>query len=60
MTELRDFTREALARGASRDEVRGVLQQAGWRADEIGQALAQFADVPFQLPVPRPRAYASP
>jgi hypothetical protein len=60
MTELRDFTREALARGASRDEVRGVLQQAGWRADEVSQALGQFADVPFPVPVPRPRAYASP
>ncbi|MGV3720992.1 MAG: DUF5671 domain-containing protein [Actinomycetota bacterium] len=60
MTELREFTRAALASGAGRDEIRDVLHRAGWRADEVSQALGQFAEVQFQLPVPRPRAYGSP
>lgn len=60
MTELREFTRAALADGANRDEIRDVLLRAGWRADEVNQALAQFAEVPFRLPVPKPRAYGSP
>lgn len=60
MTELSEFTRDALSHGHSREEVREVLRQAGWRSDEVEQALSHFADLPFPVPVPRPRAYASP
>jgi hypothetical protein len=55
MTKLDQFVRDALLAGKTREEVRAVLQQAGWHPDEIDDALAQFADVDFPIPVPRRR-----
>ena len=55
MSELMLFVREALTRGASRDEIGQVLREAGWRPDEINDALARYADVSFPVPVPRPK-----
>lgn len=57
--DLQSFVRDALARGATRDDVRRVLQQAGWPAEEIDAALAAWSDVPFVVPVPRRRPYLS-
>jgi hypothetical protein len=39
--------------------VRSALQEAGWSKDQIGDALAHYADVSFAVPVPRPRAQLS-
>jgi hypothetical protein len=53
------FVESALRAGQSRDAVRVALAQAGWSKDQIGDALASFADVAFAVPVPRPRAQLS-
>src|SRR5687768_11416310 len=53
------FVESALRAGQSRDAVRLALAQAGWSKDQIGDALANFADVAFAVPVPRPRAQLS-
>lgn len=55
--ELRDFVKEALGRGTSRGDIEQVLVQSGWSAAQVRAALGEFADVPFAVPVPRPRPY---
>lgn len=57
--ELELFVREALAKGASRQEVAEVLAAAGWEAPQVTAVLDAYADVAFVLPVPRPRPYLS-
>lgn len=57
--ELYEFTRQALAKGLGRDEIAAALEQAGWDKVEVKAALAAFADIPFALPVPRPRPFLS-
>ncbi|MDQ2930291.1 MAG: DUF5671 domain-containing protein [Gemmatimonadota bacterium] len=53
------FVRDALAKGESRDAVGGALRSAGWPDQEVTSALASYADTPFSVPVPRPRASLS-
>jgi len=53
------FVESALRAGQPRDAVRAALEQAGWSKDQVAAALAHFADVPFAVPVPRPRAQVS-
>jgi hypothetical protein len=57
--ELERFVREALASGASRQQLEMVLAAAGWTPDQVRGALAAWADVAFPVPVPRPRAQLS-
>lgn len=57
--DLIGFIREALSRGASRDEIRGVLRDAGWSDEEVHAGLAAFADLDFPVAVPRPRVSLS-
>jgi hypothetical protein len=57
--ELELFVREALAKGASKEEVAAVLAAAGWEGAQVSAALDAYADVGFPLPVPRPRPYLS-
>ncbi len=57
--ELSEFVRRALAAGQSRDAVSHALAQAGWRREQVQRALAEYADVAFPVPVPRPRPYLS-
>ncbi|MGY0561064.1 DUF5671 domain-containing protein [Luteimonas sp. A277] len=57
--ELELFVREALARGASKEEVAAALDAAGWDRVQVDSALGAWADVPFAVPVPRPRPYLS-
>ena len=57
--ELGSFVKEALARGASREQVEDVLLRAGWTAQQVRAALAGYATVDFVIPVPRPRPYLS-
>ena len=56
---LSTFVKEALAAGKSRDEIADALSKAGWPDDQARDALAQFAEISFPVPVPRPRAYGS-
>lgn len=58
-TKLVQFVESALRAGQSRDAVSQALAQAGWSKDQIGDALASYADVAFAVPVPRPRAQLS-
>ncbi len=55
--ELGRFVREALSRGASRDEIREALADASWRQAEIDKALGAWVDREFVAPIPRPRPY---
>jgi hypothetical protein len=53
--QLESFVKEALQSGASRSDIARALQDAGWPAAQIANALDAFADTPFSVPVPKPR-----
>ena len=57
--DLAAFVQEALSRRLGRQEVHAALAGAGWRDDQIREALRRYAEVDFPIPVPRPRAYVS-
>ena len=57
--ELDLFVRDALAQGASKDEVANALAAAAWPAEQVRNALDAYADVPFRVPVPKPQPYLS-
>ncbi len=57
--ELELFVREALAKGASRVELQAAMDAGGWPAEQSRNALAAYADVPFVVPVPKPKPYLS-
>ena len=50
------FVQKALAKGQTREQVGEVLAKAGWSAGQVRDALGAFADVPFPIAVPKPRA----
>lgn len=56
---LTQFVKEALEKGQDRTSIRTALAQAGWREDEVDEALQAFAEVSFPVAVPRPLAYLS-
>jgi len=58
-TRLRDFIEDALRAGRSRDEIAAALTAAGWSPEQIAHGLQGYADLPFVVPVPRPRAQLS-
>jgi hypothetical protein len=58
-SELREFVRDALARGMPRPEIREKLVAAGWRPEEADTALGSFAEIESPVPVPRRRPYLS-
>jgi hypothetical protein len=58
-TRLRDFIEAALRAGKSRDEIAAALAAAGWSPEQIAHGLKGYADLPFVVPVPRPRAHLS-
>ena len=55
--ELSRFVRDALSRGAGRDEIKTALGDAGWRQGDIDKALSAWVDRDFVAPIPRPRPY---
>lgn len=57
--DLTDFVRRALEQKLPRDEIARALSDARWPDAEIKAALGAFAEVPFAIPVPRPRPYLS-
>jgi hypothetical protein len=57
--QLDSFVRECLGRGIPRATIRAKLREAGWASEEIEAALAEYAEVAFEIPVPRRRAYLS-
>ena len=55
--DLRAFIKEALEKGHDREEIRGVLLEAGWQDSEVRNGLSSFAEVDFSVAVPRPTPY---
>lgn len=55
--ELREFVKDALDKGHSRDTIRGKLLEAGWTDIDVTASLHSFAPVDFSIAVPRPRPY---
>ena len=55
--ELREFIKDALEGGHSRDSIQNVLIEAGWQEGEVRNGLSSFADVDFAVAVPRPTPY---
>lgn len=56
-TELGLFVKDALMRGASRDEIETALTDAGWPGEQVREALSGYAESEFVVPVPRPKPY---
>ena len=54
------FVREALASGETRPAIEAALAGAGWPAEQVRAALGSWAEVPFSVPVRKPRPYLSP
>ena len=59
-TDLHTFVHDALARGASRDDIRKALRDARWPEDEIEAELTAWHDAGLGLPVPKRRVGFSP
>lgn len=56
---LEQFIHAALEKGIPKTEIEQCLLQAHWPAEQIKNALGQFADIAFAIPVPKPRPYLS-
>jgi len=56
---LTQFVKEALEKGQDRSGIRTALLTAGWREQEVDEALAAYSDVAFPIAVPKPAAYLS-
>ncbi len=54
-----DFVRDALRAGQSRAAIAEALKAAGWADRQVARALDLYAEVPFAVPVPRPRSALS-
>jgi len=57
--EAREFVRDALAKGQSRDSIEEALLAAGWPPAQVKRALASYAESSFAIPVPRPHTQLS-
>ncbi len=57
--DIQLFVKEALEKGQSRARIHDVLAKAGWKADEIRNALAAYTEAEFPIPVPRRKPYLS-
>jgi hypothetical protein len=56
-SELDSFVKDSLSQGLERSAIRDVLLQAGWREDELTNALSAYAEIDFPVPVPKPKPY---
>jgi hypothetical protein len=57
--EAREFVRDALAKGQSRESIEQALLSAGWPPAQAKRALASYAESSFAIPVPRPHTQLS-
>lgn len=57
---LNAFVHHALQQGLARPQIVEALTKGGWSAQEIQEALDQYVETDFPLPVPRKRASMSP
>jgi hypothetical protein len=58
--ELAAFIKEGLQRGIARPQLEGALLTAGWDKEQVSNALRNYAEIDFAIPVPRPAPYLSP
>lgn len=56
---IHDFVKDALEKSVPKKDIRAALLKAGWREDEVLNALDAFADIPFAVPVPKRKPYLS-
>lgn len=56
---IHDFVKEALSKNVPKKDIKDALLKAGWREDEVLNALEAFADVKFPVPVPKRKPYLS-
>src|SRR5688572_8696626 len=56
---LESFVRDALLQGQSKEAIAQALKAAGWGDEQVRDELDGYADVPFAVPVPKPRASLS-
>jgi len=56
---LDHFVRAAIEKGQDRPAIASVLDRAGWPQEDVANALGAYADVPFPIAVPLPRASLS-
>ena len=56
---LDQFVRAALEKGQDRAAIAAALDGAGWPKEEVTNALGAYADIPFPIAVPLPRASLS-
>ncbi len=59
MSAIHEFVKAALQKEVPRADIADALTRAGWRRDEIENALDAYADVPFPVPVPKRKPYVS-
>lgn len=52
---LTRFVHDALSAGRARQDIADALAAAGWPESEIERALADYSEIEFNPPVPRPR-----
>ncbi|OGL74322.1 hypothetical protein A3E39_04640 [Candidatus Uhrbacteria bacterium RIFCSPHIGHO2_12_FULL_60_25] len=57
--ELQSFVKESLEKNVPRARIQDVLKKAGWKPDEVRNALDAYADADFPVPVPRRKPYMS-
>ena len=57
---LMNFTKECLAQGVARTEIRQALIDADWTDREATAALESFAESPLPVPVPKKRVSSGP
>src|SRR6185437_12230131 len=53
--QLESFVKESLQSGKTRQEIANALHEAGWPSVQIANALDAYAELPFSVPVPKPR-----
>ncbi len=51
------FVQKALEKGESRESITRALLAAKWQEAEVKKVLSAFAEVSFQIPVPKPKPY---
>lgn len=58
-SELQTFVKDALVKNVPRTKIQSVLKSAGWKPEEIRNALGAYADAEFPVPVPKRKPYMS-
>lgn len=58
-SELHAFLKEAIAKSIPRSKIQDVLQKAGWKPEEVRNALGAYADIDFPVAVPKRKPYMS-